>query len=80
MFIKRRSGRGVVTPKIFSPKIISPRIFSPKRLFIERIGVQSKPEKMSIISTEDLAIERISAREIEGIPDGEEEGTYMTPA
>jgi len=29
---------------------------------------------------EDLAIERISVREIEGIPDGEAEGTYMTPA
>jgi len=71
MFIKRRSGRGVVTPKIFSPKIISPRIFSPKRLFIERIGVQSKPEKISMISTDGLAIERIPVRETGGIPDGE---------
>jgi len=33
-----------------------------------------------MISTNDLAIERISVREIEGTPDGEVEETYMTPA
>jgi len=59
--------------------VVSPKIFSPKRLFIERIGVRSKPEEMSMISVKDLAIERISVREIEGIPDGEVGGTSMTP-
>merc|ERR1719285_42193 len=51
--LSRRSGLGVVSPKIFSPK----------RLFIERIGERSKPKEMSIISMENIAIERIPVTE-----------------
>jgi len=75
IFILRRS-----TGKVLSPKIFSTKMFSPKRRSIERIGVQSKPGEIPIISMEDLAIiERVQVRELEGIPDCEMEGIDMTP-
>jgi len=58
--------------------VISPMIFSPKGLFIERIGVRGEPEEMSQCSGEKIAIDRMTGQHIEGIPDGEANGTEMT--
>jgi len=67
---------------VVSPTIFSPKTFSPIRLLIERIGVQSGPGgqgETSMISMEDLAIEKVQVRELEGIPDCEVKRIDMTP-
>jgi len=62
-----RSGGGVV----------SPEIFSPNGVFIDRIGEQSKPEEMSMISAENIATGRVIFAEHNSNDEVEE--TDITP-
>jgi len=56
--INGRSDRSVLSPKIYSPSMV-------------RIAVKSKPREMPTIAMKEIAIERMTPRGTDDIPDGE---------